>query len=435
MKIIATGHRCSKTFGRMSRLPSIVFMSFAASLPAWAQEIHRASSVYTLPPDKLDKAIHLSRAHTALYFGDVAWTILILWLLIRSGIGARIRNWAVSTTDKAWLQSFLVAPAWLLLLSLAGLPIGAISHTVQVHYGLSVQHWPSWLRDWGLATLLSLVFGSIVLSVLYALMRHSPRRWWLWFWVLTLPAEVFVMFAIPIVIDPLFNHFEPLAKQNPALVNQLERVVKRGGMDIPPSRMYVMDASAKSTGVNAYVTGFGASKRVVVWDNTLKLISPDEILFIYGHEQGHYVLHHIVKGLILTAALTFIFYWIAYRLLLWIARSNAKPVADWSSMGWVLLLVTVLSFVAEPMGNAFSRGIEHEADVYGQEVIHGLVADPQQIATQDFQRLGEIWLEDPAPNPFVVWWTYSHPSVSARKRFAAGYDPWSAEQKPQYFNK
>ena len=118
------------------------------------------------------------------------------------------------------------------------------------------------------------------------------------------------MFAIPIVIDPLFNHFEPLAKQNPALVDQLERVVKRGGMDIPPSRMYVMDASAKSTGVNAYVTGFGASKRVVVWDNTLKLISPDEILFIYGHEQGHYVLNHIAKGLAFTAALTFIFYWI-----------------------------------------------------------------------------------------------------------------------------
>src|SRR5262249_13558498 len=162
----------------------------------------------------------------------------------------------------------------------------AISHTVQVHYGLSVQHWASWLRDWGLSTLLTVVFGTLVLSILYALMRHSPKRWWLWFWVLTLPAEIFVIFAVPVFIDPLFDHFEPLAKQNPALVEQLERVVKRGGMEIPPSRMYVMDASAKSTGVNAYVTGFGASKRVVVWDNTLKMISPDDVLFIYGHEQG-----------------------------------------------------------------------------------------------------------------------------------------------------
>jgi Zn-dependent protease with chaperone function len=393
------------------------------------------SAVYTLPPDKLEKAIHLSRAHTALYFGGVAWTVLILWLLLRTNTGMRIGSWAASFTRKVWLQGLLVAPFWLLVMALIGLPISAISHMVQVHYGLSVQHWTSWLRDWGLSTLLTVVFGTIVLSILYALMRHSPKRWWLWFWVFTLPAEIFVIFAVPVFIDPLFDHFEPLAKQNPALVEQLERVVKRGGMEIPPSRMYVMDASAKSTGVNAYVTGFGASKRVVVWDNTLKMISPDDILFIYGHEQGHYVLHHIIKGLIFTAALTLVFYWIAYRLLLGITRRRSMPVADWASLGWVLLLVVVLGFVGDPIGNAFSRRIEHEADVYGQEVIHGLVSDPQQVATQDFQRLGEIWLEDPSPNSFVVWWTFSHPPVSKRLQFAASYDPWVAGQRPRYFQK
>lgn len=393
------------------------------------------SSVYTLPPDKLEKAIHLSHAHTLLHFGDAAWTILVLWLLIRCGFDTWIGRWTASITHRAWLQGFLAALFWLLILALIGLPISAASHAVEVHYGLSVQHWAGWTRDWSLASLLTIVFGSIVLSILYALMRRSPKRWWLWFWIFTLPAEVFVIFAVPVVIDPLFDHFAPLAKQNPALVDQLERVVKRGGMDIPPSRMYVMDASAKSTGVNAYVTGFGASKRVVVWDNTLKMISPDEILFIYGHEQGHYVLRHIVKGLAFTAALTLVFYWIAYRLLLGIARHSGKPFADWSSLGWVLLLMTVLSFAAEPIGNAFSRRIEHEADIYGQEVIHGLVADPQQVAAQDFQRLGEIWLEDPAPNSFVVWWTFSHPPISARKKFAAGYNPWGEGQQPRYFRK
>jgi Zn-dependent protease with chaperone function len=343
-------------------------------------------------------------------------------------------------TGKVWLQGFLVAPFWLLVLALIGLPAAAISHAVNVHYGLSVQHWGSWFRDWGLATLLTIVFGTIVLSILYALMRHSPKRWWLWFWVLTLPAEVFVIFAVPVFIDPLFNHFELLAKQSPVLVEQLERVVARGGMEIPPSRMFVMDASAKSTGVNAYVTGFGASKRVVVWDNTLKLASTDDILFIYGHEQGHYVLHHIVKGLAFIAALTLVFYWIAYWFLLRLTQRNGaawriSSVADWSSLGLVLLLVTVLSFVADPMGNAFSRGIEHEADVYGQEVIHGLVVDPQQVAAKDFQLLGEIWLDDPSPNKFVEWWTYSHPSLRERMEFAAGYDPWVAGREPRYFRK
>lgn len=398
------------------------------------------SSTYTLPPDKLEKAIHLSRWHTALHFGGVAWTVLILWLLVRWGFGERVSRWAARVTPRAWLQGFLVAPIWLVGLLLIGLPEGAISHAVSLHYGLSIQPWLGWLGDWALFSLLLLLFGTLALSCVYALMRHSPRRWWLWFWVITLPVEVLGIFVVPVLIDPLFNHFSPLEKSDPALVAQLERVVARGGIDIPPSRMYVMDASAKSTGVNAYVTGFGSSKRIVVWDTTLKLVSTDEILFIYGHEQGHYVLRHIAKGLIFSAVLIFVFYWIAYRLLGWLVRRCGRAwripsIDDWASAGLVLLLMTVLSFVSEPMGNAFSRMIEDQADVYGQEVIQGLVADPQQVAAEDFQRLGEIWLDNPSPNRFVVWWTYSHPPTSERMRFAAGYDPWVDGREPRYFRK
>lgn len=398
------------------------------------------SSTYTLPPDKLEKAIQLSHWHTALYFGGVAWTVLILWLLVRWGFGDRVSRWAASVTSKAWLQGFLVAPIWLIALLLIELPQSALSHAVSLHYGLSIQSWTGWFGDWALYSLLLLLIGTLALSCLYALMRHSRRRWWLWFWVITLPMEVLGVFAVPVLIDPLFDHYLSLEKHDPALVAQLERVVARGGIDIPPSRMYVMDASAKSTGVNAYVTGFGTSKRIVVWDTTLKQIPTDEILFVYGHEQGHYVLRHIVKGLIFSAVLIFVFYWIAYRLLGWLVRrcGNAwriRSVADWASVGLVLLLMTVLSFVSEPMANAFSRMGEHQADIYGQEVIHGLVANPQRVATEDFQRLGEIWLDNPSPNPFVVWWTYSHPSTSERMRFAAGYDPWAEGRESRYFRK
>jgi STE24 endopeptidase len=398
------------------------------------------SSTYTLPPDKLEKAIHLSHWRIALHFGGVAWTVLILWLLLRSGIGGRVSDWAASVTRKAWLQGFLVAPVWLVMFSLIDLPAEAISHAVSLHYGLWVQRWPGWFGDWVLASLLFIAFGTLALSCLYALMRYSRRRWWLWFWLITIPVEVLGTFALPIFIDPLFDHFSPLEKSDPALMAQLECVVARGGIDIPPSRMFLMDASAKSTGVNAYVTGFGMSKRIVVWDTALKLASTDEILFIYGHEQGHYVLRHILKGLIFSVLLIFVFYWIAYRLLLSLVKRYGdawwiRSVDDWASVGLVLLVMALLSFVAEPMGNAFSRMIEHQADVYGQEVIHGLVADPQQVATQDFQRLGEMWLDDPSPNRFVEWWLYSHPSTSERMRFAAQYDPWVDGKEPRYFRK
>ncbi len=315
-----------------------VYMSLT-STAVHAQTSKIISATYTLPADKLEKAIRLSRWHAALHFGDVAWTVLALWLLLRCGLGERVRRWAESVTQKVWLQGFLVAPFWVTVLSLIGLPAVAISHAVSLHYGLSVQHWPGWFGDWGLASLLIVLFGTFALSSLYALMRHSSRHWWLWFWLLTLPVEILGIFAVPVLIDPLFNHFSPLERSDPALVARLEEVAARGGINIPPSRMFVMDASAKSTGVNAYVTGFGASKRIVVWDNTLKLASTDEILFIYGHEQGHYVLRHILKGLIYSAVLIFLFYWIAHKLLRRFVERNGdawriRSVDDWALWDW-----------------------------------------------------------------------------------------------------
>jgi Zn-dependent protease with chaperone function len=335
------------------------------------------------------------------------------------------------------VQGLIATPIWLLILTAIGLPIDLLMQRVDLRYGISVEPWSMWWTDLGKSIALTLVFGTIVLSVLYALLRRSPRRWWLWFWILALPVEIAAIFVIPVVIDPLFDHFSPLAKADPALVDQLERVATRGHLQIPPSRMYVMDASAKVTGPNAYVTGFGASKRIVVWDTTIHEIPSDEILGIYGHEQGHYVLQHIPKGLAFSAAVTFFFFWIASRILRWLVRHcgdrwRIPSLDDWSSLGLILLLVTVLGFFADPIGNAFSRHIEHQADVYGEEVIHGLVPSPQATMAQGFQHLGELWLDVPHPNRFIVFWTYSHPPTADRMRFAASYDPWSPGKHPRY---
>jgi Zn-dependent protease with chaperone function len=394
-------------------------------------------SVYTLPPDQLVKAIALYHARTWAYFGDTAWTIFALWGLLRLKTGPAIRDVAARVSARPLLQGLIAAPLWLLILTLLGLPVSLLMQRVDLRYGISVEPWSMWWADFGKSLALTLIFGTITLTVLYALIRHSPRRWWLWFWIIALPVEVAAVFVIPIVIDPMFDHFSPLANADPALVDQLERVAARGHLHIPPSRMYVMDASAKVTGPNAYVTGFGASKRIVVWDNTLRELPIDDILGTYGHEQGHYVLHHIPKGMLYSAAVMFVFFWIAYRLLRWLIRRFGErwripSLDDWSSLGLVLLLVTVLGFFADPIGNAFSRHIEHQADVYGEEVIHGLVPNPQATMAQNFQRLGELWLDVPHPNPFIVFWTYSHPPTADRMRFAANYDPWQAGKHPRY---
>ena len=106
-----------------------------------------------------------------------------------------------------------------------------------------------------------------------------------------------------------------------------------------------------------------------------------------------------------------------------------------SRTGFVVLLfaISIAGFVLEPVGNAFSRHFEHQADVYGQEAIHGIVPDPQKTAVAAFNDLGQAWLEDPHPNPFIEFWLYSHPSIEHRAGFALHYDPWANGGHGEFF--
>jgi Zn-dependent protease with chaperone function len=238
------------------------------------------------------------------------------------------------------------------------------------------------------------------------------------------------MFLEPFVIEPLFFQFEPLAKNHAALVGELEKVVIRGGLAIPPDRMFEMKASEKLKSLNAYVTGLGASKRVVVWDTTMAKMTTPETLSVFGHEMGHYVLGHVRNSLILASIFALILLFIGYHGFHWLLRRwggrwRIRDEADWASLPVLLLLVSVLSFLSEPITNGYSRWQEHQADIYGLEVIHGIVRDSKEVATHAFQVLGEVDLDEPNPNPFIEFWLYSHPSISERMAFTQSYDPWS----------
>ncbi len=416
-------------------------LALAAPLAMLAPPLFAATGsktlVYTLSPAKLARSRSLYYWRTAIDFASSLWSILMLLALLKLRLIARLRDWTVSISSRKWLQGLCFLPALLLLVALLFLPLGVIAHHVSLKYGQSIQGWESWFLDWTKALLLNLFVGTLVLSVVFAVIRAS-RRWWLWIWLLSLPAQLLVVFILPVVIDPLFNHFEPLSKSNPALVEQLERVVARTGMQIPSSRMYLMRASEKVTSANAYVTGFGASKRVVVWDTAIKSAPTDEILVIFGHELGHYVLNHIRRGLILGSLFSLVFLWIGFhlaRFLMWRYGPawNIASLEDWGAAAILLLLVSILSFAAEPLVNAVSRAQEHQADVFGEEVVHGIVADPQRAAANSFQRLGEQSLDYPYPNPLVVFWSYNHPTIAAREAFAANYDPWRPAEQPRYF--
>jgi STE24 endopeptidase len=397
------------------------------------------TGTYTLPPDKLAKATTLARARNLLSIGSTLWGILFLALILAFRWVAAVRDRAALVTQRPWLQGFLFLPALVLLLVAANLPFDIAEHHLSLAYGLSVQHWGSWFWDWTKSLLLTILGGTLALWLLFAIIRRSQRLWWFWFWLIAVPTQVLLIYILPVVVDPLFNHFEPLARTNPALVDQLERVVARSNLQIPPTRMFLMRASDKYTGINAYVTGFGASKRVVVWDTAIQKAAPDQILFIFGHEQGHYVLNHIHKGLLFSSGLILLFLFFGYHLSYWLLRRygerwRVRSLSDWGSVGVLLLIFSVFGFLADPVINSFSRVQEHHADIYGQEVIHGLVQDPQSTAAEAFQVLGEVWLEDPHPSPFIELWLYNHPSTSHRMAFAAQYNPWRPGRQPRFFS-
>ncbi|WP_158794476.1 M48 family metallopeptidase [Granulicella sp. L60] len=411
--------------------------------PTETQALREAAhdhSAYTLPPQKLEQAKELFRARTTLHFVGEGWGILELILLLALGVPARMRDVAERVTKSRWGQCFLFVLLFLLLLTLLNAPLRIYGHDVGLAFGLSVQGWGSWVLDQAKSFLLTWIVAGALVMILFWIIRRSPRHWWFWFWIPTMVAVLFGVFLAPIVVDPLFDKFEPLQQRDPALVAQLERVVARSGISVPPDRMFYMRASQKVTGMNAYVTGFGPSKRLVLWDTTIAAATPDELAGVFGHELGHYALHHIVQGLLFSAGMLLVGFYVGQQMTQWLLRRyggrwRIRSQGDWACLAVLVLVLQALNFLSEPIDNAFSRSIEHAADVYGQEAIHGIVTDPQTTTQQGFQRLGETSLEDPTPHPLVEFWTFSHPSIADRAAFAVFYNPWLAGQHPKYFQR
>jgi len=392
---------------------------------------------YTLPPDKLAKAIEISRIRNILNIAGSIWGIVFLWILLAARGWAGIERWAQKISGKRWVQGLIFFAVFFVVSSVAGFPVDWIGEHYELAYGVSVQSWGSWLGDEGKALGLALVIGVPILLFFNWIVRRWTRRYWLGAWVASVPILVFLIFVSPL-LAPIFDKFEPLQKNYPVLVTELEKVARRTGTNIPPDRMYLMKASLKTNGLNAYVNGIGATKRIVVWDTTAGRVPNDEVLFIFGHESGHYVLHHIPKYIAIYSAGLFFVYWACAGFAAWLVR-RAGP--RWgtnelaSRTGFVVLIfaVSIASFLLEPAGNAVSRHYEHQADVYGQEAIHGIVPDPQMTAVAAFNDLGKAWLEDPNPNPLIEFWLYSHPSTEKRANFAAQYDPWKDGGHGEFF--
>ena len=395
-------------------------------------------TAYTLPPDLYKKAHDLSRIHFRLAVIGFVYGLVVLWLILLWKLAAKYRDCAERFSSRRFVQGLVFSPLLLLTIAVFSLPLDIYGEVVEKRYGISVQGWGSWSWDWIKSELIGLVIGTILIWLLYMVIRRSRRRAWCYFWLMAVPIGVFLFFLGPWVIDPMFHKFEPLQQKDPALTASLEQMVQRAGENIPPERMFWMGAGEKTTSLNAYVTGIGASKRIVVWDTTIAKMNTPQIVYVTGHEMGHYVLSHIPKGLAFGAVGGLVLFYLGYCTVGSLLRRNSaswgiRDIDDLASLPVLLLLLSIFGFVAGPISNAFSRYQEHQADQYGLEVTHGLTPDSSQIAAQAFQVLGEVGLSDPDPSPVNVFLFYNHPAISDRVRFALDYNPWANGGHGEFF--
>src|SRR5262245_36097028 len=321
---------------------------------------------YTLPADKLVKAKALYDLEGKLLVFGTIYGFAILLAILYFGLAARYRDWAEKASKYLFVQVLIVVPLLLLTLSALHLPLSAYYHHISLQYGLSVQGWSSWFGDVLKIEAVTMLIYIPAVWILIRRIRKSPRWWWFHSWLIALPFIVFLVIITPVVIEPLFDKFEPLDKNNAQLVSAIEQVTQRGGLVIPRDRMYLMKASEKVTTLNAYVSGFGPSKRVVVWDTTIQKSGTPEILFVFGHEMGHYVLNHILIGMVLGAIGLLIGLYLLYRLSGWFLRRfgrrwHIRELGDLAVLPMFLLILSILTFIARPVESTISRQIEHNA--------------------------------------------------------------------------
>lgn len=372
-------------------------------------------------PEASPKALSFYRSGNVLYIIELLWSFIVPAMIVFTGWGARLRNVCRRITGVWFWQTTLYALFFLFIIAVLSLPLDYYGGYIRPHsYGLSNQTLGRWFQHYLIGTAISTAVGIILVWILYGIICKSPKRWWLYFGLLNFPLAIVLVFVQPIWIAPLFNKFGPMKDKH--LEQKILQLAERAGIE--GSSVYEVDMSADTKQVNAYVTGIGASKRIVIWDTAIKELTEDELLFVMGHEMGHYVLHHLWWGILVYTLITLVGLLLVYLtsglfLRKWSNRMGFGEMRDIASLPLLILLYSVYSFVLTPIGMTFSRTIEHDADTFGLELTH-----LNHAAATGFVKLTSTNLSNPWPGPIYMLFRASHPSIGQRITFFNQYKPW-----------
>ncbi len=363
-----------------------------------------------------DEMVRHSRIRDVLYFVGNAWGAVMMLLLLFTSASRRIRDAGLRVTKNPFLAAMIAIALFICALAILDFPLAYYSGFHVPHqFDLTDQTFGSWIVDMlkGLAVNLAILMP---LGALALLAMRRVKRWWLALWLGSIPVILTAVILQPIVLDPIFNKFEPLRDE--VLRQKLLDLASRAGIE--GGRVYEVDKSKQTKTMNAYVNGIGPTARIVMWDTLLAKLNHDEVLAVMGHEMGHYVMKHIWKGLAFSLAMSLFVFFTGQKIIdRGLRRFGFTSAGDPAALPWVLLVFGAIGFLLTPVGAAYSRSNERQADEFSLELTR--LNEPMATA---FRKMAEDSKRDPSPHPFIEYWRYTHPPIAKRIPFALSYRPW-----------
>jgi STE24 endopeptidase len=375
--------------------------------------------VDTLGPEALEKAASYTMGSHWLLLAGLLVSLVATFIVVRSRLLDRLAARLRRNGPRPALIAFLVSAATLLLLGLVTFPWDLWrGYFLERAYGMTSQPLADWLAQGATMLLISTLLGGIFFMGVYALIRRTGSRWWLWSGGLVAVAASAMLLLSPIFIEPIFNDYKPVpaGPVRDALVEQARAA------GVPEDRIFVYDGSRQSNNFTANVSGVFGSARIAISDVALKGASLDEVKAVTGHEIGHYVLGHIWRSVALVVLLAMLFFFLVDRLYPRFARSfgSRAALADPVGLPVLLFMGSLFGLLATPLMNWNSRAGEREADRYSLETVNL----PDALASA-LVKTAEYRNPRPAPLQEAIF--YTHPSVERRVEAAMA---WKAAHPP-----
>ncbi len=361
-----------------------------------------------------EKNKEYQKKRNLLYFAGILLTSVILYGAIGLGLTFWFYDWAQSLNQSPYGIVFLYFLFFSLYSLVLSFPMSVYSGFILEHqYQLSNQTFFSWLWEWLKKQILGFVISTPLVLLLYILIWNFQTSWWFLGWVGYAIFSLVLGKLFPVVIVPLFYKYSPI--QDQVLKARIEALANR--FDLKIRNISSLNLSKTTKKVNAAFTGFGKTKRVILGDTLLESFNHDEIETVLAHELGHCKNHDIWKQFIFGAILSLAGFWLAYQLLNGLSTQlGYEGAGDVRSFPLFSLIFFVFGLIMSPAGNTFSRYAENKADQFALEATKN-----KSSFISAMQKLSDMNLADPNPNPLIEFLLYDHPSIGKRIRMAEQY--------------